>query len=238
MPRPQLNGDTAIITRPRNKRRKPARKSGGTQRDVEKFAGDAYSLASRAVAGLNSIRKLINIETRVLDFDVAGQSISTTPTVTYASGIAQGTDIGNRVGDSIKVQHLEFCGRLAINSSATFSAIRVLLVRDMENAGAAPAATDILETVSGTVTTRSPLNYLNKKRFSVLYDNFTVLDTASAYTQPVRMTMPLDRHISYRGTGGTVSAAAEGALFWLFVSDEATNTPTISVYTQVWYTDD
>jgi hypothetical protein len=238
MPRPQLSADTAIITRPRTKRRNPTRNSGGTQRDVEKFAGDAYSLASRAVKGLNEIRKLINIETKVLDLDISTQAISTTPTVTYASGISQGTDIGNRVGDSIKVQHLEFCGRLAINSSATFSAVRVLLVRDMENAGSAPAATDILETVSGTVTSRSPLNYLNKKRFSVLYDNYSVLDIASAYTQPVRMTMPLDRHIAYRGTGATAASAAEGSLWWLFVSDEATNTPTISVYTQVWYTDD
>jgi len=237
MVRPTISNDQALVIRSRRKQRRGP-KSDRTQQSVEKFAGDAYSLASRAVRGLNEIRKYINIETKVLDFDIPTQAVSTTATVTYSSGIAQGTDIGGRVGDSIKVQHLEFLGRVVINSAATFSCIRILLVRDMANAGAAPAASDILETVSGSVTNRSPLNYINRKRFSVLYDNFLTLDVATAYSQPIRATIPMEKHINFRGTGSTVGSAAEGSLFWLFVSDEATNTPNISVYTQMLFTDD
>lgn len=237
MPRPTITNDQALVVRPRKKTgRKP--KGGSNQRNVEKFAGDAYSLAARAVSGLQQIRKLINIETKVFDLDTGSASVSTTPTITYASGVAQGTDIGGRVGDSIKVQQLSFIGRVAMNSSATFSCIRVMLIRDMENAGAAPASADIFETVSGAVTTRSPLNYLNRKRFSALYDNFLTLDVATAYSQPLRLSVPLDRHIGYRGTGATASAAAEGSLWWVFVSDEATNTPTVALYLQMLYTDD
>jgi len=237
MPRPSINHDQALVQRSgRPKRRRP----GGdrTRRSVEQFAGDAYSLASPAVSGLNAVRKLINIETKNLDFDTANQSISTTTTITYASGIAQGTSSAGRIGDSIKVQNLQFLGRVVVNSSATFSCIRILLIRDMECAGAAPAASDIFETVSGTVTNRSPLNWTNRKRFSVLYDNFLTLDTATAYSQPIRFTDPLNKHINYRGTGSTVASAAEGSLFWVFVSDEATNTPTVSTYLQLQFTDD
>lgn len=237
MVRPSISTDQALVTRFRRKKR-AGPKGGGTQKSVEKFAGDAYSLARRAISGLDQIRQLINIETKVFDLDISSQSISTTPTITYACGISQGTDIGGRVGDSIKVQSLSFTGRVVVNSSATFSCIRVLLFRDMENNGAAPLASDLFETSSGTVTCRSPLNYLNRKRFSALYDNYLTLDTASAYTQPLRVSVPIDKHINFRGTGATVSAAAEGSLFWCFVSDEVTNTPNVSVYLQMLYTDD
>jgi len=232
-----ISNDQALVVRPRRKARKRI-PGDATRANVEKFAGDAYSLAARTYAGLNQIRKLINIETKVFDLDTGSQSISTTPTITYASGIAQGTDIGGRIGDSIKVQSLAVMGRVAMSSAATFSCIRVMLIRDNENAGAAPVAADIFETVSGAVTCRSPLNYLNRKRFSPLYDNYLTLDVASAYSQPLRWTLPLDRHIGFRGTGATAASAAEGSLWWVLVSDEATNTPTVALYLQCLFTDD
>jgi len=211
--------------------------SGGTADSVGRFAGDAFSLAKRAVIGLNEVRKLINIETKVLDLDTSFGSTTTTD-VYYASGISQGTDIGNRVGDSIKIQSLSFRGHVTIGAAATSTRYRLILVRDMQNQGSLPTAAQIFETVSAGVTERSPPNYINRDRFAVLYDEFFCLNPATSYIHPIEADVPLDRHIRFRGTTNGVASAAEGSLFWVSVSSEGVNFPTAAAYLQLTFTDD
>ena len=132
-----------------------------------------------------------------------------------------------------------FLGRAIVNPSATnFSCLRLLLIRDMENPGSDPAATDIFETVSGAVTTRSSLNYTNRTRFSVLFDEYIIVDKVTNWGNPIRAELNLERHIKYRGSGATSASAAEGALYWVAVSDETTNNPGLAIYLQFEYTDD
>jgi len=137
-----------------------------------------------------------------------------------------------------RLQHIRFIGRYSQNPSATtFTVLRLILFRDMENSGSTPAATDVLETVSGATTVRSPINYTNRDRFSVIYDNCIIMDSSNK-SGIVREEIPFTKHVRYRGTGSTTSSAAEGALFWLAVSDEPTNNPSIAIYTQSLFTDD
>lgn len=197
-------------------------------------SGDARRLAQE----VRSLRRLIHVpEEKNLDVD-ASTTPSTTGVLTLLSGLAQGTDIGNRVGDVIKVTRVSWNGRVAISSaSSTFSTVRLIMFRDSENAGSVPVLADILEATGGTTAARSPINFINRKRFNVLWDQMIVLDSTSQYSEVVRGDMIVNKTVRYRGTGNTVAAAAEGTIYWLFVSDEATNVPSVVIYTQLQFVD-
>lgn len=220
-----MMGNSAVRTK------KLRRKGGGSAR------GGARSTA-RLEGEVRALRRLIHEpEEKNLDVD---QSVtpSTTGVLTLTSGISQGTDIGNRVGDSIKVTRISWMGRAALSPVVTtFSTLRLLLFRDMEIQGAVPALADILETGTGTVSVRSPINFINRKRFSVLWDQIIVLDPNTHYSEVLRGELVVNKTVRYRGTGNTVAAAAEGTIYWLLVSDEATNAPTVAIYTQLQFVD-
>ena len=173
------------------------------------------------------------------NFDIDNAVTATqSGTLTLLSGIAQGTDIGQRIGNSVFVTDIRISGRVAINSAVTtFSTARMVLIRDNENSGAAPVLSDILEATGSTVVTRSPKNYLNRKRFTFLYDELFVLAPGSASALPIGVDMRINREVTYRGTGNTVAAAAEGTLYLLVVSDEVGNAPNLTVYIQYQFTD-
>jgi hypothetical protein len=189
-------------------------------------------------AEVRSLRRLVHVpEEKNLDVDV-----STNPTqtgvLTLLTGLAQGTDVGNRVGDVIKVTKITWYGRLAIGSAVTtFSTARMIMFRDMENSGSVPVLADIMETTTGSSCVRSPLNFLNRKRFSILWDQMVVLDATSRFSEIVRGELTLNKTVRYRGTGNTVAAAAEGTIYWLFISDETVNAPALAVYTQLQFAD-
>jgi len=223
-----IAGSSATIVKSKRKNK--------NRRAVERYAGDAYSLATRTWRGLNEIRKFINIEEK--HFSLASTLSGAVPAgaLTYASGIAQGTDLSNRIGNSLKVQSLHLMGRVAINPSATtFSVVRIILVRDNENPGSNPGVADIVDTVNTPITF---VNYVNRKRFSFVFDELVVVDKTGNYSACFRASVPFERHIFYRSTGNAVGSAAEGALFWLAISDESTNTPDIKVNLEFSFTDD
>jgi len=203
---------------------------------VSKFAGDAYSLASRAVAGVNAIRRLINIETKFVDFS-AVTSVTNTSTAIYASALAQGVDVSNRVGDSIRLQGLEYSFRISGDASFVgLSYVRLLIVRDNENSGSTPAVTDLLVSQSST----SLQNWLTRSRFNVLLDE--VVGFYSAIGPMIefrRGTIGQHGHVKYRGTSASVASAAEGSIFILAFSNATVGTPPAMEYSfRVMYTDD
>jgi len=176
-------------------------------------------------------------EPKNYNIDVA-VSPTTTGTLTLLSGIAQGTDVGQRVGNSIFVTDVRVSGRVVINAAVTsFSTARLVLLRDNENSGAAPVLSDILEATGSTVVTRSPRNFLNRKRFTFLYDELFVLAPNSPSALPIGFDMKINREVRYRGTGNTVAAAAEGTLYLMCVSDETSSPPNLTTYIQYQFID-
>ncbi len=220
--------------------RKRAPKVDRTQRSVEQFAGDAYSLAKRSLAGLNEIRKFINIEEKYSD-----TSVSHTPdqngSITCISQLAQGTNVGNRIGDSVRVQRLSLLGRAAVSSSVTsYSMTRIIVFRDMEGQGTAPVVSDVLESVGSSAAPRQPYDWLNRKRFSILADWFMPLTALSGGSSVREFSFDVDlaKHVLYRGTTAAAASDGEGSIYVLSVSDEATNTPSIVATTRITFTDD
>lgn len=215
-------------------RGRPSRNKGDS---VGAYFGDAWSLAKRTASGLNEIRKLINIEEKQLEFSQASVAFDTNGTVFPVSQIVQGLNYTERVGDSLKIQRIEFNYRVFKNASATNSVVRILLVRDLDCQGATPAVADIIANTASGLAPLSPYKFLNRKRFSILYDNMSVVSTSDlAFVD--RMAMAHEGHILYLGTAANAASQGKGSLFVVAVSDEATNTPTIQFTNRITFTDD
>lgn len=216
------------------RRRTKAKKSKRMQ--VADYAGDAYSLAKRTAQGLNYLRKLINIETKYFDVLPANFTVNSTGVVTPLNLIPQGLNISDRVGDSIKIQHIRY--RLVITSDPTaiVTTVRFLIVRDLENAGATPSTTDILE--SANVVAQP--NFINTRtRFSILVDEHIALDIDGISASVHAASMAHAGHIRFRGTAGAAASQAQGALFFLVLSSQAALLlPTITFASRLEYTDD
>lgn len=227
------------VTRKVTKTTSKNRSSGNqTRKHVERYAGDAYDLASRTWKGLNEIRKFINIEEKYSDIN-SSQSPDQNGAVTCLSQLAQGTTMNTRVGNSVRCQHFSVRGRVAVNASVTtFSVVRVVVIRDMEGQGTPPVASDIFETVGTSAAPRQPLDWLNRKRFSLLYDTFLTVAPASGCAREFFFTVELAKHVLYRGTTAASASDGEGSIYIVSLSDEATNTPTVSYSSRMTYTDD
>lgn len=201
-----------------------------------RYVSDAWSLAKRTATGLNEIRKLINIEHKFFDLN-SNLTSTQAGTVQYLTGIAQGVDLSNRVGDSIKIQTLEFNATCYMGVT-TPASCRIIIVRDLENGGAAIAGSDVLANVGGAGAATSLFNYINaEKRFAIIFDELISLDTSNS-TQTLHMKMSHGGHIFFRDTTAAVTNGAEGVLYLLVTTDVAATGPTVRSSFRVTYTDD
>jgi len=227
------------------KGKKSARFTNGPMRDrnreeVSRYAGDAYSLAKRTWSGLNAVRRLINIEEKYSDTSLS-QSPDTNGTVACVTQLAQGVTMTTRVGNSVKIQSLECWGRVAVNSAVTtFSLCRVVVLRDMEGQGTAPTCADIFESVGTSAAPRQAFDWLNRKRFAILYDELVALTptTGANSVTTYHYRVPLEKHVLYRGTTAAAASDGEGSIYIATISDEATNVPSVNTNVRIVYTDD
>ncbi len=220
--------------------RRSKNRSGGnqTRRHVEKYAGDAYDLAARTWKGLNEIRKFINIEEKYVDVN-SSLNPDQSGGVACLSQLAQGTTMSTRVGNSVRVQKFTIRGRVAVNSTVTtYSTVRVAIIRDMEGQGTAPTAADVFETVGSSAAPRQPFDWLNRKRFAVLYDLFLTVSPDMGSAREFVYDVELAKHVLYRGTTAAAASDGEGSIYIVALSDEATNTPSVSYTSRMTYTDD
>jgi len=193
--------------------------------------------------GLNEIRKLINVEEKVKNVTVTSVTTSSSGTIDLLTAIGQGTDINQRVGDSIRCQKLTYS--LLCTRNGTDGCVRAIIFRDTENQGSTPSATDLLEAVSGTLSIVTPYTWFNhnsnaqKNRFVILLDDvLTVSSSEPNAVISVKFSQNEMKHTRFRGTTDAASSSAEGALFLLIITDQAANQPKVTWYSRLTYTDD
>lgn len=187
---------------------------------------------------MNEIRKLINIETKILDLNVSSTAFDSTGSLKPLSQVAQGTDYTQRVGDSIKVQHLELSYFLTINVAAVTTVCRILIVRDLDGYGTIPTTAQILETVGGPNSTTTPRKYLNISRFSVIYDDMISLNSSGDNNTIQHISIPMEKHVKYLGTTAANASDGKGSFYFIAISNQAVNTPTYELYSRLLFTDD
>jgi len=228
----------AIVKRSKKTRSSSRPRLSTSAQAVGQYAEDAWSLAQRTATGLNAIRKLINIETKIIDTQVSNTAFDRTGIVYPITQVAQGLDYTNRVGDSIKLQHIEFHARLFQNAVATQSVMRVIIFRDLDGYGTAPTTADVLEVVGTAPVTLTPYKWLNRERFSILFDEFFTVNAAGDTAVPIFYSASHAGHVRYLTTTAATAANGKGSIYVTFVSDEVTNTPNFAFYSRVTFTDD
>jgi hypothetical protein len=205
---------------------------------VGQYFEDAWSLAKRTAVGLNEIRKLINIEEKALDTVQGSQTFDTTGNVYSLSTVAQGLDYNTRVGDSIRMQNIEVRWRVYKNSAASQTIFRVIMFRDLDGYGTAPTTADVLQAVGAATAPTTPPDFLNRKRFAIVRDEFHTLNNTGDSTVTGTWIVPHNGHILYLGTTAAASSNGKGSLYLAVVSDEALNTPSVAFTSRIVYTDD
>jgi len=189
------------------------------------------------MSGLNEIRKLINIEEKYFDVSVTG-NVADTGAIASLSQLVQGLDINQRVGDSIRLQHIRVFGTWVVNASATGSACRIIIFRDLAQNGTPPSVSDVLAASSGVQGVNAPVKAINVDRFAILFDNVTCVSTNGDQQLAFSFDVAHNGHIRYLGTTAAAASEGRGTLYLLNISDEASNTPTVSWYSRIKYTDD
>jgi len=222
----------------RSKKSKPRASSDRAQ--VAKFAGDAYSVGERAYRGVKHILKLINIETKYFDYSLGSTTVTTSYNIVNVSSIPQGTDVSNRLGDSIKLQGLKTLLSITPQPLTPFCYVRLLMVRDSEPRGSTPVYQDVLFTTFGPLPVMQYNYFTYQKRFSILYDEVFVLNPASLFYTGVSKTVltPHNGHIKWDGSGVTGTSLGEGQIYLLYCTTAASNGPVLDWTTRIAYTDD
>lgn len=216
--------------------RQPGRKYMQRRRRYRKQPG-IVKMAKIAYNGYRVLKSMVNSEKKIFEASLSSAVTSTTGSVTSLTDIAQGDDYQNREGRSILMNSLETRLTFTINASATETFVRCLWILDTmgQDSGSSPptlAGQILITNAYNTLRASSPV-YM--KRFVFLKDCLIRLDQVSQPTAQVHFYKKMHHHIKYNGTAAADSA--EGTLYFVVLSNEATNAPAIDGINRIRYYD-
>lgn len=223
------------------KKRRPAFRRATRKPAYKRMLGHANSALDRVpgvVGGtLRLMRNFINVETHYSDVgDSHAIKSDGTDFLHLANGIATGDDFNTRSGRSVLLKQFQMKWALAQNASATNTFVHLALCVDKKPDSATAASHDA---VYGTGSTY--LSMIDRAeegdRFVILRQFTVALDQKSSPTAHGELFVKLDGiHTLYDGTAATYADIEKNALILVAVSNEATNTPTLTLNTRVsWY---
>lgn len=204
------------------------------------LAKNAFWMAKKAVMFLNS-------EEKFADSNANAASVGTTPIVTaMTGGLVRGTGENQRVGSSILLKSGLLRGTIKVNASATTpQQFRLIIFRDLnDNDNTAPTGAQLLQTTAAQAAILSPLNRDNSSRFQVIRDRiFRVYANHPSQSINEFFTFGFDKdshgnntkgqHATWDASDGT----AAGQVYWMVVSSDDTNKPTMDWYSRYNYMD-
>ena len=118
------------------------------------------------------------------------------------------------------------------NTSATVSTIRVILFQDKQQvADTSPGVSTVLNSVDPL----SALSLSVEGRFKIIKDYTIALDNINKKSIVVKKFINQYSHVRFNGATG--ADVQKNGYYLLFLSDEATNTPTISYNVKLSYHD-
>lgn len=174
---------------------------------------------------IKSVQKQVNnLKRNVFDlhlttFELEADPSSTTYSIYLINGIAQGDDVSQRSGNSIRMLNFKFrYNAIAADSS---NAVRVMLIYDNNPNGALPAGADLFQNYATALTDNfaSFIRFDNRKRFKTLYDKVHCVSTSGPANQPGFMNVKLNKLGRYSGAGATIASVLQGGLYVVHISD-------------------
>ncbi len=196
--------------------------STGVGHRSKRFGG-RLSKADKALNVARETRKLISPEYKSHSVDlVADPSIA--GSTTNLTAIAVGTALENRIGNRIQLKYLSIRGSVSVNNSATFSHVRIVVVRDNNGSTTQPSIASLYASVTDFVNNENKIGDTQRNsRFTVLMDRFIALDVLGPRIVPFKMSKSLDSKCFFSGSATTDEG--KGALYLFLASNEATNDP-------------
>ncbi len=199
------------------------------------YAGSAMSTATKALVLAHGIKKLLNVEFKFHDV-VSAITPSTTPSIQQLTNIAQGDTDSTRDGAQIKIVRYNCKYSVIKNPSASATLLRVMLVLDKQTNGAIYNIADLLADVTADENIISMLNLDNKFRFRVLYNQVHKLTPALAIGYKEIM-KDIDIKIRFDASTPSIADLTSYSLSFVFISNEATDTPAVKFFSRVRYVD-
>lgn len=197
--------------------------------------------AQRIMAGLGGAAKLaaavaptlplllgLNTETKAINNSGSVTPSDTTGSVLHMTAIAEGTASNQRSGRFIRSRYITSRLHLKMHSSATQTLVRVVIIKSSDEN--APSTSSFFTSQSALST----INLLYSDRYQILYDNLVNLDTYNP-TAVLNIFRSPRHKIKFNGTAST--DYENGQMWMIMISNEATNTPTVSYYNRFSYND-
>lgn len=188
--------------------------------------------ATKAWNGVQQIRKLINVEEHRVDTAI-GAAIDSAGSVTHLTAVAAGDTAATRTGSSILLKGLHMRFALITHASAATTVVRILVVKDKQQVSdTTPAVTGILN--SADVLSHVVPDFT--ERFTILKDMTHILDLVGNPIKTFDFKLNMTgTHVRYNGTAGT--DIQQNGVFVLLLSNQPTNTPTVSVQSRLTFYD-
>jgi len=175
--------------------------------------------------------------------------LTTTGFILHLTGIAQGDDFNQRVGEEVISKYLNMKLRLSKTASINSPQIRCIIFWDMQNNGVGPTLFTSTSLVEGlldnaviTNTMLSPHNYRTKDRYHILWDKhitFNPDDVTANQTINYKKNIKLSgAKIKYGTSAGSIAATVGRALYFgIFGTTSSVTDVTPNIANRIWFTD-
>jgi hypothetical protein len=154
--------------------------------------------------------------------------VTSTPTVTLLTGIAQGDNVTDRDGFQVNLMDLEVNFSVSVGSTSKEDLVRVMIVRDTMNLGSTPTSSDIMNA-------SDPRAFLNiipsiAKRFVVVHDEMlSLVNTSEHQIRTIRFVKRMnDIPLTFSGTGST--AVHKNAIYLWICGGTSVNDTAYTMY--------
>lgn len=195
---------------------------------VVKGASAAYSLAKAAYRGVQFVRGLVNAEYKNYDLSFS-PTTDTTGSVTPLTNVTQGVASTNREGNSCRAKSILCNYTVTKNGAASSTFIRLILFKWNDDTN--PTVTTVLDSAN----INAPMSIANSDKYKIMMDKRIDLDSAVRISYMQKYYRKLNWETKWTAAGNT--AYKEGHIWLLAISDQATNTPTVSFYTRFRFID-
>ncbi len=196
------------------------------------FLQSTKRIAMKAARGVAYLKGIVNAELKRAATGTVTATVDDAGLVQPLFETTQGINSAQRIGLSVKANHMEIRYVWKIHGSATTSQVRCIIFVDKQQV--ADSDTNVTNFLSN-IAPLAPYSNVNKHRFKVLHDGVYSLNSISKGSVLRRLNIKLGFNQRYNGVA--LTDIQKNGIFLLTLSSEATNTPTFLFSAAMYYYD-
>jgi len=202
---------------------------------MKKMRTKRRKLYKKRPMGYRTFKRVARPENKHFDVGLSQGSLNT-GTLNLLTGIGQGVDDTQRVGNTLHLRSLYLSVVAKQNTISTIDTVRILVVRDRQNYNV-PSVIDILESgaVGGGLAPLAQYNHYYMSRFKILFDRTFTLTSGGAEAYTFKKWIPIFSDSHYIGA----STVFKNQIYLLHISDNGNilSMPVINISARIIYQD-